>query len=234
MTSPASTFVSRLLPLLVLFTMGATAFAKKQVLGKLGQTVQATKIYAQPATRAKVYYSAKAFEYLIVNDSKYEQWLRVKLKNGRDGYISRNSVAKLPYDVTQTTNGDTAPENGLDKTSIPGYALKYVGTPYVWGGNNLKGGIDCSGFVQQLYGKIGMNLPRTASEQALVGRPITRLDDLRSGDRLYFWENKRNKIGHTGIYMGNGYFIHSSRGKGGVDTDYLSMKWRKILVAARR
>ncbi|MBL8049144.1 MAG: C40 family peptidase [Chthonomonas sp.] len=224
----------RIAAIVAILTLALPAFAKKQVLGKLGQTVQATKILAQPAARAKVYYSAKAFEYLIVNDSKYDTWLKVKLKNGRDGYIARNAVAKLPYDVTQTTNGETGFESGLDKTSIPGYALKYVGTPYVWGGNNLKGGIDCSGFVQQLYGKIGMNLPRTASEQALVGKPITRLDDLKSGDRLYFWENKRNKIGHTGIYMGNGYFIHSSRGKGGVDTDYLSEKWRKILVAARR
>lgn len=235
MLSLVKTNVVRATALCAVVLLSVSAHAKKQVLGKLGQTVTSTKIYAQPATRAKVYYSAKAFEYLIVNDSKYNEWLKVKLKNGRDGYIPRNAVAKLPYDVTQTTNGEqSVPESGLDKTSIPGYALKYVGTPYVWGGNNLKGGIDCSGFVQQLYGKIGMNLPRTASEQALVGKPITRLDDLRSGDRLYFWENKRNKIGHTGIYMGNGYFIHSSRGKNGVDTDYLSEKWRKILVAARR
>ncbi|MCE9559091.1 MAG: C40 family peptidase [Armatimonadetes bacterium] len=225
----------------ILVVMGLTsaAFAKKSVLGKLGQTVEKATIVAAPTTRARVYYHAKAFEYLIVNESKTAAWLKVKLKNGRDGYIASKSVAKLPYDVTASQPVSTASANqpqfdGVDRTSLPGYALKFVGTPYVWGGDDMNKGIDCSGFVKKLYGKIGIDLPRTASEQALVGKPITNVADLREGDRLYFWENKRNKIGHTGMYIGNGYFIHSSRGRNGVDTSYLTDKWRKILVAARR
>ena len=79
-----------------------------------------------------------------------------------------------------------------------------------------------------------MKLPRTAAEQALVGQPVCRLEDLQSGDRLYFWEKKRSKIGHTGLYLGNGYFVHSSSGNHGVATDYLTPRWRAILVAARR
>ena len=68
-----------------------------------------------------------------------------------------------------------------------------------------------------------------------MGQQITRLEDLQAGDRLYFWENKRGKIGHTGIYLGKGYFVHSSVGNHGVATDYLGSKnWLKILVAARR
>lgn len=65
--------------------------------------------------------------------------------------------------------------------------------------------------------------------------PITKLEDLQKGDRLYFWSKSRNKIGHTGVYLGNGYFVHSSSGKGKVTTDYLATpKWLNILVAARR
>ena len=82
---------------------------------------------------------------------------------------------------------------------------------------------------------VGGTPPGPAAGQALVGKKTPRLEDLQSGDRLYFWENKRNKIGHTGIYLGNGYFVHSSRGHNGVATDYLGQqKWLKILVAARR
>jgi cell wall-associated NlpC family hydrolase len=160
------------------------------------------------------------------------------MRNGALGYIKSSAVAKLPYDVTAATNGTTTAGGGVgtpnSRSEIANYALKYQGTKYVWGGNNLTEGIDCSGFVQQLYGKIGVSLPRTAAEQALVGTAIHNLEDLQPGDRLYFWEKKRNKIGHTGIYMGNGYFVHSSRGKNGVSTDVLNEKWRKILVAARR
>jgi cell wall-associated NlpC family hydrolase len=116
------------------------------------------------------------------------------------------------------------------------YALKFEGTPYEWGGNDLTGGIDCSGFVKQIVAdKTGYNLPRTAAEQSLVGMPITRLEDLRPGDRLYFRMKSESKISHTGIYIGNGRFVHSSHGKGGVSTDTLTQpSWRAMLVAARR
>ncbi|MCG9894787.1 MAG: C40 family peptidase, partial [Fimbriimonadaceae bacterium] len=118
--------------------------------------------------------------------------------------------------------------------------FNYIGTRYVWGGNSLTGGIDCSGFVKELYEGIGVNLPRTAREQARVGKPIERLEDLRAGDRLYFWDRRRGYIGHTGIFLGyhpdgGAYFIHSSSNNRGVATDDLrNPKWRNILVGARR
>jgi cell wall-associated NlpC family hydrolase len=85
-----------------------------------------------------------------------------------------------------------------------------------------------------MYGKIGIELPRTAAEQALVGEPITRLEQLRKGDRLYFCDKSRHRIDHTGMYMGDGTFIHSSHGKGGVAITPLTRSWLSILVAARR
>ncbi|MFX8899346.1 NlpC/P60 family protein, partial [Acinetobacter baumannii] len=66
-------------------------------------------------------------------------------------------------------------------------SFRYIGTPYKWGGQSLTGGIDCSAFVQTLYGKEGIALPRTAREQALVGQKVERLEQLQPGDRLYFW-----------------------------------------------
>lgn len=212
--------------------------AQKVVLGKLGQTLQPATIYRQPTTNSGTYYRVKSYEYIVVKEGPNAKYLKVLMANGAYGYINSAVVAKLPYDAV----ADKAPTRpGRDMGSVTSrsgaadYSLKFTGTPYVWGGNDPNKGVDCSGFVKYLYGQIGVNLPRTAAEQALVGTPILRLEDLQKGDRLYFWSDKRNKIGHTGIYLGNGYFCHSSYGKGQVTTDHLGgAYWRKTLVAARR
>lgn len=225
--------------LAVLTMLGSVvAHAEKKVLGKLGQATEKTPIYSSMSSKSRVYYRVKQYEYLVVTDSSRDNWMKVLLQNGRYGYVPADTIAKLPYEVTTEVQPRLS-RSAMGNNSSRGWAaekgLEFRGTPYVWGGNSLKGGIDCSGFVKQLFGQVGMSLPRTAAEQALVGQKIARLEDLKKGDRLYFWENKRQKIGHTGIYLGNGYFVHSSRGKNGVDTDYLgSPKWLKILVAARR
>ncbi len=233
---------------LVLALAPVLALASDPVLGRLGQALDSTPIYSRASSNSRVYYRVKSYEYLIVrtaaNGSTYTP---VVMENKQLGYIRTNKVAVLPYNVTASrtfTNrgGNTTSRSGSAtaassdaKAGIAQYALKYTGTPYKWGGNNLNSGIDCSAFVQQLFGKIGVNLPRTAAEQARVGQKIERLEDLQPGDRLYFWDKKRGKIGHTGIYMGNGYFVHSSVNNRGVATDDLrNEKWRNMLVAARR
>ncbi len=239
-----------------MWTTEASAQAKREI-GKLGQTIQAGTIHVSPSTKAKTYSKVKQYQYLVINPTKYEAWYSVVMSNGKIGYIDANKVAPLPYSVTVPVTstrsaGSATSRSGSGSNRLPTvtnnqavqsmleYSFNYVGTPYKWGGNNLEKGIDCSGFVQQLFGKIGVDLPRVASDQALVGQAITRLEDLQPGDRLYFWENKRNKIGHTGIFLGffkdgGAYFIHSSSGRKGVATDDLRKgNWRKILVAARR
>jgi cell wall-associated NlpC family hydrolase len=227
------------------FALSACAFGTKVVLGKLGQVTEATKIYSRPATNSHVYYRIKAYEYIVIQP-KSDGWFKVLLRNGEYGYVETDAVAKLPFQVTvdkpvqRTRNLSSRgsyrmPSGGGSSALAAKEALQYIGTPYVWGGNDPNRGIDCSGLVQKMFGDIGQNLPRTAAEQANVGIPITRLEDLRAGDRLYFWEAKRGKIGHTGIYLGNGYFVHSSRGHNGVATDFLGQKkWLSILYSARR
>ncbi len=220
----------------------ASAQEKRVVLGKLGQAIKETKILSKPGGRA--YYTVKPFEYLVLKTSDKPNTFKVLLQNGKDGYVNADDVAKLPYDVTRpaqtaptasTKRSGTTALTSRSRESVAQYSLNFTGTPYVWGGNDPNKGIDCSAFVKYLYGQIGVNLPRTAAEQVNVGQPITRLEDLQPGDRLYFWSSSRNKIGHTGIYLGNGYFCHATSSKGKVTTDYLGTdKWMKILVAARR
>ncbi len=206
----------------------------KQVLGKLGQAISATGIHASTNRRSRVFYQVKADEYLVVRTSSSPDWLKVLMQNGRLGYISAEKVARLPYDVTAQAPS-VSRSGSSSRDAIAGYSLNYIGTPYKWGGNDIDHGIDCSGFVKALYGKIGIDLPRTAAQQALVGQPLSRLEDLQKGDRLYFWDKRRGKIGHTGMYLGDGFFVHASSSHRGVATDDLrSANWRRMLVAARR
>lgn len=222
---------------------------RKIILGKLGQALTATKIYSRPGKNSHVYYSVKPYEYLVLQSSNSDSYYKVLLSNRAWGYVPVDNVARLPYDVKQDVPTYSARDNSVlasrggghtlsnanSRAAIAAYAQEFKGTPYKWGGNDPLKGIDCSGFVKFLYGQIGVSLPRTAAEQVYVGVPITRLQDLQAGDRLYFWSNKRNKVGHTGIYLGNGYFCHSSTNHKGVATDYLGTKhWLGMLVAARR
>jgi len=225
--------------LTVLLCTAALGFPKT-VLGKLGQTIKATSIYAGPSTRSMRYSTIRAYEYVVLRPSDKPGWYRILLRNMRLGYIKSSVVASLPWEVTTEKPSATRPSFPPSVYSGAGsyvaqQSLRFIGTPYKWGGNDIENGIDCSAFVKKLYGAIGVNLPRTAAQQAGVGQPILRLEDLRPGDRLYFWSKSRNKIGHTGIYLGGNYFIHSSTTHKGVATDYLpSKKWLSMLVAARR
>lgn len=92
-------------------------------------------------------------------------------------------------------------------------AMQAQGTPYVWGGNSLTRGVDCSGLVQQVYKQMGINLPRTTYEQAKQGKVIST-GALLPGDLVFYntGSNDPNGIGnmsHVGIYIGNGQIIHA-------------------------
>jgi hypothetical protein len=81
-------------------------------------------------------------------------------------------------------------------------AQQYLGVPYVWGGES-PAGFDCSGLVQYVYGQLGVDLPRTAADQAQVGQPVASLADARPGDLLAF----HDPVDHIGIYAGNGLMV---------------------------
>lgn len=94
------------------------------------------------------------------------------------------------------------------RLAIMTMAIEFLGTPYQWGGSDPDG-FDCSGLVYYIYGNIGIQLGRTAEAQSYFGREVT-IDKLQAGD-LVFWSNALEEIGHVGIYMGDGLFIHAPR-----------------------
>jgi cell wall-associated NlpC family hydrolase len=88
-------------------------------------------------------------------------------------------------------------------------AERFLGVPYRWGGTSPQTGFDCSGFVQYVYGQLGISLPRTSEEQAHVGTPVPSLAEAEPGDLVFFpgSDGTASAPGHVGIYLGNGLMI---------------------------
>ena len=117
-------------------------------------------------------------------------------------------------------------------------ADRYLGVPYVWGGNSPEQGFDCSGFTKYVFAKQGIGLPRVSRDQARVGQ-VVPLDyaAFRPGDLLFFAEPEE-AVSHVAIYVGDGRIIHASSASGEVsylDLDGEYAGWyTQNMVAVRR
>ena len=101
---------------------------------------------------------------------------------------------------------------------VVGIAMQYLGVPYVWGGASPSG-FDCSGFSMYVYAQVGVSLPHHAASQYGLGSPVSK-SDLQPGDLVFF-----NGLGHMGIYIGGGQFIHAPHSGDVVKISSLSDSW---------
>ncbi|MBI5404492.1 MAG: C40 family peptidase [Ignavibacteriae bacterium] len=120
-----------------------------------------------------------------------------------------------------------------DRDEVMYKVIEYLNTPYLWGGTS-KRGIDCSGFVQAvMFQALGVALPRTSYEQSNVGVEVA-VEDLKFGDLLFFDTRGRGRVSHVGIYLGDGYFVHSGSKTGvavaSLDSDFYS----RVFLRAKR
>ena len=131
--------------------------------------------------------------------------------------------------------GKTYHLSEADKKQLLKDAKYYKGGRYVWGGTTPQG-FDCSGYVQYLYKKHRIDLPRTAYAQSKKGRPID-INNLQKGDLLFFLTDKKRGIPvtHVGIYIGGGKFIHAASKKDGIIISPITHgTYRERFVEARR
>ena len=140
-------------------------------------------------------------------------------------------MKKIKKESSQTDfESSTSSERDLILMEI----IKYLNTPYKYGGNSLKG-IDCSAFTQSVFKNTNLyDLNRSAREQFKQGIHIDNRDDLKFGDLVFFNTRRRVKPGHVGIYIGDNLFAHASSKLGvtisSLDYDYYS----KRFMGARR
>jgi hypothetical protein len=151
------------------------------------------------------------------------QWLLVETFDGIRGYVQTALVTTMPRPISLR----------LQKaTELLQFAEFYLGTPYVWGGNCLVRGVDCSGFTQQVFRQFGIHLNRTSATQALAGELISR-DELEPGDLLFFGTG--GVVKHVAIYWGDGRLIHSGSADGGISFNQLDRGYyRTNYMHARR
>ena len=124
------------------------------------------------------------------------------VKNNQRGDYSTQAEQRFrrSYEAAFDNNEQQGSQQLLRK------ARSAIGTPYVPGGMS-PGGFDCSGFVCWAYKSVGVSLPRTAREQSVVGKRINNVEEMQVGDIVAFRHPRRGY--HTGIYVGDGKFIHS-------------------------
>lgn len=175
-------------------------------------------------------------------------WFKVEA-NGKTGYVSseylvtceggsssagsskKNTGTKIPYDTTGTIGNGQSTEAGL---AVVACAEKYLGTPYVYGGNGPNS-FDCSGFVKYVFKECGYSINRTASTQLSNGVSVAK-SELQPGD-IVFFRNKGDShaASHVGIYVGGETFIHASSDTYQVEySSLVTSNNAKKYIAARR
>lgn len=134
--------------------------------------------------------------------------------------------------------GSPYPTSSRSAAAVIPTGERYLGVKYKWGGTTPTGGFDCSGFVQYVFAKHGVRLPRTSRAQAHAGAPISLdFQSLRAGDLIMF-ASGGNPISHVAIYAGDRRILHSSKSGSGVRYDNLMSSrgawYRNNAVVARR
>ena len=207
---------------------GAVAKKGAVVLGKLGIVLNHALLKESAKDKAPTLVKLHQYQYLVIRKEEPKGWYQILLENGNVGYVPKKTVNRLEYDVT--SDADLPIENDISRI-----ALSHGGVPYRKYGKDFEKGIGSGEFVQAIFSKQGQKLPANPEKQSKIGKPVRKLEQLKPGDRLYFWDSASGQIGHAGIYVGNGYFVHSSPKAKKVVVDFLGEKAiMKTLVAARR
>jgi len=163
---------------------------------------------------------------------------RIGMSIGFGGKTTPRGLPTIPIPTGSRSSRPAEPAPTASASAVMSTGNEYLGTRYQYGGATPQSGFDCSGFVQYVYRKNGVTLPRSSRQQAMAGRSLpAKLDGLRTGDLLFF-SQAGGVVDHVAIYAGNNRILHSTSSGGGVRYDDLGSargRWfTDRLVAARR
>ena len=121
---------------------------------------------------------------------------------------------KEVYSINLAANSENeVPYNEIISNQVVNYALKFVGGPYVYGGNSITNGTDCSGFTKLVFANYGVYLPRSAPEQAYAGVHVD-LGDIKPGDIIV--SGYDGVVCHVALYIGDGKLVHALNSNVGI------------------
>jgi len=178
--------------------------------------------------------------------SRKDGWYQIVAADGTTGWAHGNYVsvtnviasrADELVDKTLVVPEDASKQKDSNlRSDIVQYAKKYLGVKYVYGGSSPKG-FDCSGFVCYVFNNFDKKLERVAADQSKQGKKISK-SELKPGDLVFFDTNgNHNYVNHSGIYIGDGKFIHASSGSSNkkvVISDLTSGFYNESYMTARR
>lgn len=204
----------------------AVALAKK--VGGVVATVNTTtlNVRAEAGLLSKVITSVPIGEEFEVLDFD-DEWVKIGVDQDK-GYVSRQYV-DLTYElikgvsVEETVTG----VSGI-RAQIVAYAKQFVGNRYVWGGNSLTNGTDCSGFVHLIYRNFGYSIARQSSSLSHNGTRINP-SSVKPGDLVFYGNG--SSINHVAMYIGNGQIVHASNARTGIKIS--NMYYRNPITAVR-
>lgn len=139
---------------------------------------------------------------------KQEELLAQSNKNNSNKNNNKNNGSNKVQNINNANTSQL-------RKNIVNFALRYVGYPYVHGGNSLTRGTDCSGFTKLVYKNFGYNLARTPGGQIPNGKVISR-SELQPGDLVFYMNSANTRVGHVAIYIGNNKIVHASNRRDGI------------------
>ena len=190
-----------------------------KVIGKLSG---GTEVSVQYGTEDWYKISQDDFEGFVHKDYIESEFLE-HLPSKAFSEVERVKVTEDETTTTSTTKATTTSsttssgvtiESNVTGEAIVSYAKQFLGNPYVYGGNSLTSGVDCSGFTVQIMKNFGINLSRSSSSQySNNGYEVSR-DSVQAGDLVFYGYG--GSVSHVAIYIGNGKVIHANDESSGI------------------
>lgn len=184
-------------------------------------TTDSLKVRAEANTNSEVITlvpKGEELEVVAVEDG----WVRVCLDDEEvfvsADYVDVSAELNTAITLTELLYGQGVSDVRVDLCQ---YAKEFLGNPYVWGGTSLTKGADCSGYVQSIFKKYGVSLPRNSRAQANSGTTI-KVSQVQPGDLIFYGNGKT--INHVAIYIGGGQVIHASSPKTGIRISNVSYR----------